>query len=435
MLWAVMANLIYLSILIFATYGIGKKLYNFEIGIIAAFLVSLLPGVFAISRCYLLDLAFVSFVTLSLYMMIELLNSEGKRRFFYFFLTTFSITSGLLIKESYFYFLPLLSLFLLIKREYICKKNIISVFAVILLALLLVSRWYFRFGLHMIINMWRMQAYFSNNDNLFYVKKLYEFQLMPIFFWFLLISIIHYLIKKDLFPIIFVVFPLVAFSMILQNKDGRFILPIFSFIALVIARTLWDFTKGNKFMISFFLVLSLLQFFLINYSGNQPKVFAKLLAYYNIDKVKPEGIYGISRLPTYKKTAQVITELINFLDNKCLPFNKDLSILVLAESGRALYFTMEELLASGIKTYNIMSSVPDTDIEADAIIGFVIEPKVTDYKYLVCENPPNFTWENAEAYYNDFLENIKRYSLIRTIQHSSEIKFDLYVRDYCIVQD
>jgi 4-amino-4-deoxy-L-arabinose transferase-like glycosyltransferase len=76
---AVMVNVIYLAILVAASYGIGKKLGSRWSGLLGAFLVVALPLVFSMSRYAYFEFALTALAALSVYL---LLASDGfqKRR-------------------------------------------------------------------------------------------------------------------------------------------------------------------------------------------------------------------------------------------------------------------------------------------------------------------------------------------------------------------
>jgi 4-amino-4-deoxy-L-arabinose transferase-like glycosyltransferase len=76
---AVFVNVFYLGILIFSTYGIGRKMFNREVGVSAAILVSLYPSIVGMQRFYLIELALVSTVTLCVYLLLLTDNFSNRR--------------------------------------------------------------------------------------------------------------------------------------------------------------------------------------------------------------------------------------------------------------------------------------------------------------------------------------------------------------------
>ncbi len=75
---AISINIFYFGILLVSVYGIGKYLYNQETGLIAAVLISLYPTIVGMRRFYLIEIALVATVTLSIYLL--LLSENFKNR-------------------------------------------------------------------------------------------------------------------------------------------------------------------------------------------------------------------------------------------------------------------------------------------------------------------------------------------------------------------
>ena len=67
---AIMANVVFLGILLFSTYGIGKQLFGREVGLLAAIIVSIYSSVFAYETTYLIDFSLMAMITLSIYMLL-----------------------------------------------------------------------------------------------------------------------------------------------------------------------------------------------------------------------------------------------------------------------------------------------------------------------------------------------------------------------------
>lgn len=67
---ALMTNSVFLGILLLSVFGIGKKIFNEEAGLVAAVLVTLYPSIFALERVYMLELPLVAMVSLSVYFLI-----------------------------------------------------------------------------------------------------------------------------------------------------------------------------------------------------------------------------------------------------------------------------------------------------------------------------------------------------------------------------
>lgn len=68
---ALMSNSVFIVILLFSVYGIGKKMYDRRVGLMAAFLLSTYPVLFGISRLSYVDYALTAMVSLSIYLLVR----------------------------------------------------------------------------------------------------------------------------------------------------------------------------------------------------------------------------------------------------------------------------------------------------------------------------------------------------------------------------
>lgn len=109
---AAMVNSLYLAILLPSTYMIGRKVWGWKEGLLAAFLVSTFPMIYALSRYTYIEFALTSMVTLSICL---LLMSEGFIHKGYSLLFGLSLGLGMLTKWTYTLFV-LPSLILMVAR-------------------------------------------------------------------------------------------------------------------------------------------------------------------------------------------------------------------------------------------------------------------------------------------------------------------------------
>jgi len=98
---ALMSNCVYLGILLCSVYGIGRVLYDRRVGLLAAFLVSFYPVLFAISRLSYVDYALTAMVSLAIYL---LLKTDGFRNRKWSLLLGLGLGLGLLTKWPFIAF-------------------------------------------------------------------------------------------------------------------------------------------------------------------------------------------------------------------------------------------------------------------------------------------------------------------------------------------
>ncbi|MGD9146286.1 MAG: glycosyltransferase family 39 protein, partial [Anaerolineae bacterium] len=65
-----MINLLYVAILLSAAYGLGVKLVNRNVGLLAAVVLATYPMVFAMSRLFYMELALTAMVAITLYFLV-----------------------------------------------------------------------------------------------------------------------------------------------------------------------------------------------------------------------------------------------------------------------------------------------------------------------------------------------------------------------------
>jgi len=99
---AAMTNVIYMAVLLLSVYGIGARMFDRQVGLLASCLVSLFPMSFSMARYYYLDYALMAAVALSVYLLLLVNGFESKK---YSLLFGLSLGLGMLIKWLLIFFL------------------------------------------------------------------------------------------------------------------------------------------------------------------------------------------------------------------------------------------------------------------------------------------------------------------------------------------
>ena len=108
---AAMVNTVYLAVLLISAYGIGREIGGRGVGILAAFITSSLPMVFAMSRYTYIEFALTAVVALSIWLLLLSRGFTSKR---YSLLFGLSVGLGLLTKWTFSLFVfPALTIVLL----------------------------------------------------------------------------------------------------------------------------------------------------------------------------------------------------------------------------------------------------------------------------------------------------------------------------------
>jgi len=277
---AVMTNILFLAILLFSVYGIGKKLYDQNTGILAAFFISFYPAVYSMTRTYLLDFALIAMVALSIFLLLKTDDFTNTKYSIFFGI---SLGLGLLTKWSFAFFIGPAILFIIVciliksidieKMRLNIKSYLITSFKILfnskrtknilvlsLIGLLIMSFWYIPNFTSFTQKLTKYSDYgviegdaelYSFESNTFYLFYLINFQTTFLAFIVFLVGLYLYIKKKDKFlllNIFCILIPLLIFTFI-SNKDGRYTMPIIIYFALISA--IGFIKQNNKILISF----------------------------------------------------------------------------------------------------------------------------------------------------------------------------------------
>lgn len=99
---AMLVNLVFLAVLTYSTYRIGRYMHSAESGLLAAFAINAFPAVFGLSREFLQELGMVSMAALATF---ALLESERFQELRYSLVFGAAAAAGMLIKWSFAVFI------------------------------------------------------------------------------------------------------------------------------------------------------------------------------------------------------------------------------------------------------------------------------------------------------------------------------------------
>jgi len=292
---AIATNIIYYFILIFSVYNIGRHFWGREAGIIATILVSLYPALIRLQREYLIDFALSSIVVLSVYLFVK---SQNFRNLKYSILFGISFGFAELLKWNAFIFiLPAVAVLLYLeifpknvcaycgkpvgddayttgKLKFCSKKhakiydvqskrgdsislNALTAFFVAFIT----TAWWYLPNLNIVLTRLSYFASMGGKEGdptvytvegwLFYLTKM-DINMGALYFVLFVVSLIWVLRKRPIEkPVQMLLFAIVLPYLILtavSNKDGRYIVPILPFAALITSRMLLDIKKKDIIM-------------------------------------------------------------------------------------------------------------------------------------------------------------------------------------------
>ena len=235
----VMSNLASLGILIFGTYGIGKALYGHEIGLFSAFLVTLLPIVFAHSRVFYLDLSLAAWVALSFSCFAKDRFDEWRHALG----AGLVMGAGMLAKQGFFLYLILMVCYFFLRRgDRSGWRRTRGLGIALAIAFALAAPWYLAGS----------PAQWAKSHASYYIDSIVGIHkgpdyltgllfrhLLPVFFLMFIAACLD-LIRRREFSLPTMVFAAIAAFSVSPNRADRFILPIFSIVAVILAAWSWS---------------------------------------------------------------------------------------------------------------------------------------------------------------------------------------------------
>lgn len=246
---AILSNVFFLSILIVATYGIGKTLWSRRVGLLSALLVVTTPMLVSLFKEYMLDAQLTAMVAAALYFVIR--SESFSRRGFSLALGV-TCGFGLLTKWTFPFFiaLPVVVAAATALRTGVSHRSRGTLTNMVLAGLLTFAI----SGIWYVHNYSQIRAGFKFNATqagvlvgdpqvgslssvLWYFWNLLNNQLYLIPFLFLLVGVVFSFARDDaasrnLYPIVMIAGTYVAFTL-LRNKDFRHTLPMLPAVAVV----------------------------------------------------------------------------------------------------------------------------------------------------------------------------------------------------------
>ena len=250
---AILSNVVWIGILVFATFGVGKILWNARVGWLSVAFVVCAPMMVSTSKEYMLDMPLTAIAALSLYLLIRADGFASRR---YSLLLGVTCGCGLLVKWT----LPLVLVLPVVHTSAVALSEarvshrftrLLNLAGAGAVTLAIAGFWYIHNASRIVSSLTYyggapsgphpMPHVASVASGLWYLWTLLNVQLYLIPFLFVLAGIAFCFRKRgfasrNLLPILMVAGTYVTFSL-LHNKDPRFTLPMLP--ALAIIATSW----------------------------------------------------------------------------------------------------------------------------------------------------------------------------------------------------
>jgi hypothetical protein len=283
----VMNNIVFLFITMAAVFFIGKKILNESLGLVAAVLLALMPGIFMLSREYLLDYPLIALVALG---MMFLIYTDGFKRLLPVFLFGAVSGIGILTKAQYVFFLIGPALYVICRSFGQSNKVRSHIVLSLLLAFLISSLWWLHHPRQIIASFLNNSLYgympkrftigngtvfgYSFNSIHWYVFYFvqtiaYSFAFLFPFYGFVILRNIKNIFKMPYFAelSLWFVVPL-GILMFVSNKWAKYFFPTLPMVALVTAYALLSSrNKKHLHVVLILLVLaSMVQYLVLSFS-------------------------------------------------------------------------------------------------------------------------------------------------------------------------
>lgn len=279
-----MSNIFFVAILLFSIYFIGKKMNNPNPGLLAAFIVSMYPFVFGLSRMFMLDFALTAMVCFSFFC---LLYTERFTNRLYSILFGISMGLGMLVKFTFIFFIigPFAIEILSISKGngliYNRNRTIFNLIIVFILGSLIAGIWYSsRLPLFWYFNVTYLRQLkipelmapkiFSIQSLSYYFNALFNAQITPFFFLLFLVGLPFFFKKNAKLKyhlLSWVIIPCIIFTLI-RVKSWKHTVPYLPAIALITASGILNIrnSKVRKFAIYSAIAAGLMQYYIISFT-------------------------------------------------------------------------------------------------------------------------------------------------------------------------
>lgn len=301
---AVLSILPYLFILFLSVYLIGSKLYGKAAGLFAAFLISVFPMIFGMSRVYYLEVPVAAMTSIALLFIIYS-DYFLSRRYSILFGVFFAL--ALLVKWISIIFIvgPLaycafFAIYSKNKPKEFEKRVVANLFISLLVTLALISPVYaliakvflVKYG-SIFINLYRKKTCdFSAYALTKYIMYLFKYQLFPLFSWFFFISLpfFYFCVRKGRLLLTFWIIPPYLFFTTLvicgYPECMRFSVPCLPAIALIISASIFKikyfkraFARTAFLLLLIIIILfGVMQFYKLSYDSEFKSPLASYIA-------------------------------------------------------------------------------------------------------------------------------------------------------------
>jgi len=284
-----MTNVVFLAILIFSVYGIGRKIKDEQAGFFAAVLVSTFPAIFGFSRIDFAVIALTSLVAFGIYLLLKTDNFTNRR---YVILFGIAMGLGLLTKLTYpMYIVGPLFVYIAVNIKKMTRRHFGNLFLSLGIGLFIAFTWFapnlitgsfFAEARRLMGFIWKRRyvRQIGQIDWSFYLRA-FQIQLYRFFTWLSATSILIFIflkIKKEFKYLLlsWLIIPLL-FLLIYKWKEVRYTIPVLPVLALVISSAFYSIRprRLRNLLYVCIIIFGLLQILQLSFSPDLKKQFTE----------------------------------------------------------------------------------------------------------------------------------------------------------------
>lgn len=249
---AQMSNVIFIAILIFSTYYIGKRLRNATTGIMASCIVLTFPMIIGHSRLYWLDFPLTCWVALGICL---LLYSDYFKNRLFSILLGIGCGFGVLIKQPFFFFLLGPAGFVLYRslRQRPDSRTVRNIFIACGITLIIALSWHLpnlrtKIGYFIMVNSDTLSDAANRGDLLNFRGLIFNLQMLNTallhrfyFYLFIICAAFFVRLKKnrdEYILLLWLIVPYLFFALLNVPRSARYAMPVLPAVALLISITI-----------------------------------------------------------------------------------------------------------------------------------------------------------------------------------------------------
>jgi len=218
------------------------------------------------------------------------------------------------------------------------------------------------------------------------------------------------------------------------NKQDRFILPLFPYIAVMMSGFIWSLPKLRKILITILILFSFLQFFIINYGKNLSISNYKLLRELLQAPAFQKGLLSVIDQGDYQSPAEEIVKIINSNSEKDIDGDKVTNVLFISDRFEIeTAIDYQRIVKSSF--FNLVGPVLDIDLfilSKSHSLYSNFDATVLNSDFIILQNVTSeevFATIHARKLFNSLNRNLDKFNFIKAVSFPDNLLCYLYERN------